>query len=289
MTSTSALASITNSGAVGSFCAPMYVPEDPYTLSTTGAMEVGLPPAPAYYLRGFPIGRKRPIGIMITIHGGGWFSVGPGDVQAEQPYADFWRSHGWETFNITYRGCAQSLTDVLWFYDTIRSLVGPTMPIALAGQSAGGQLALMIAALRPDVKFVVAEGAPTDLTTIGEQTAFDPSTLGSQTSGPQMVENWAVAAFGSNELSNNSPVNYHIRARVLLASAAADVFIPWAQATELQQTEPHVTLDKLSWGTTPFTHAPVTVSSYNAFMSLSLRLADRAARTTNCNLTEPAL
>ena len=199
---------------------------------------------------------------MVTIHGGGWYVVGPGAVAAERPHADLWRNRGWETLNITYTACAQSVSDVLWFHDAARTLFGPHLPICSDGESAGGHLALMMADLRSDVGCAIAEGAPTDMTSLSTESAYDAATgISDQTSGPIWALNLAIAAFGPDGLVANSPSTSPGRARLLLATAQQDEFIPWAQAldmaTAVQNAHPgtYVDTDQLAAGTyNEFTH-----------------------------------
>ena len=253
-----------NTGLVGSICQASdggvtFTPPGP-GISTTA-----FGPAPAYYELGAPSGAylgQPPKGLMITIHGGGWYVVGPGAVAAERPFADLWRSSGWETLNITYSACSQSLPDVVWFHDAARALFGPRLPVCAYGQSAGAQLALMLANSRPDVGCVIAEGAPTDLTSISGETAYDAATgVSDQNAGGVWVQNLAIAAFGAASRQAMSPTGMPGSARLLLATAQQDEFIPWAQAQEMasavRSTHPgtYVDTDQLAAGTyNEFTH-----------------------------------
>lgn len=253
-----------NTGLPGSTCAPTDGGLT-YTAPGPGVSTTGLPNAPAYYELGAPSGAfagQSPKGLMITIHGGGWYVVGPAAVTAERPYADTWRNRGWETLNITYRGCAESLDDVLWFHDAARALFGPKFPLCAMGESAGAQLALMMANLRPDVGCVIAEGAPTNFVTLPLETAYDAvSGISDQTSGPIWALNLAVAAFGSSGLLEMSPTTRPGSARLLLATAQQDEFIPWAQALDMSNAVlgahrgAYVDTDQLAGGTyNEFTH-----------------------------------
>ena len=253
-----------NTGLPGSTCAATDGGLT-YTAPGPGVSTTALGTAPAYYELGAPSGAflaQRPKGLMITIHGGGWSTVGPAAVASERPYADLWRNRGWETLNITYTACAQSVSDVLWFHDAARALFGSRLPICSFGRSAGAQLALMMADLRPDVGCAIGEGAPTDLPALSSETAYDASTgLSDQTSGPVEVQNVAIAAFGSGGLVPNSPTTGPGGARLLLATAQQDEFIPWAQALDMasavQGAHPgtYVDTDQLAAGTYyDFTH-----------------------------------
>jgi acetyl esterase/lipase len=193
--------------------------------------------APAYYEVSPPAGAftgMSPKGVMMLIHGGGWHKVGPGIVAADRGRATAWRERGWTTVSITYSGCGKSVDDVLWFYDHIRT-VWPSAAICAGGYSAGGHLALMVAALRPGLACAVSEGGPMDLPGFATQVAYDEVTGGTTSVGPTRVYNLAVAAFGHDRLSEMSPITYAtaIRSRLLLASAVTDPLIPLIQADSL--------------------------------------------------------
>jgi acetyl esterase/lipase len=256
-----------NTGQPGSTCAP----SDgglAYTAPGAGISTTALGPAPAYYELGQPTGAfagQPAKGLMITIHGGGWYVVGPGAVVVERPAADLWRSRGWETLNITYRACAQSLTDVMWFHDAARRLVGTALPLCATGGSAGGHLALMMASLRSDVGCVIAEAAPADLVILPTQLAYNPvSAKLDQTAGPRWTYNLAVAAFGVTQLAAMSPALHPGSTRLLLATAQRDEFVPWAQAQEMasaaKASNPHnyVDVQQLQPGTLSYTHLTPT-------------------------------
>ena len=230
-------ATTVNTGAQGSVC------QASAGGLSAAAVELGtstgwLSGAPAYYETGLPTGQyagKAPKGIMLTIHGGGFYIVGPGAVAAERPVADQWRKAGWATINISYTACStKALRDVEWFYDAIKA-AAPNLPICADGSSAGGTLALLLAGNRP-LSCVISRDGPTDLTGLATGQAYDPTNgLIDQTAGPAWVYNLAVAAFGVQNLAAMSPVTYasHITARVLQAPTSADDIIPGAQETEL--------------------------------------------------------
>ncbi len=108
----------------------------------------------------------------MLIHGGGWLATGAARAITMRSDAERWRARGWRTVVVTYRACAQSLHDVLWFHDRIAERYGSDLPVCVSGSSAGGQLALAVAVWRPTVACVDAAGAPTDGTTLEQQRAF---------------------------------------------------------------------------------------------------------------------
>jgi acetyl esterase/lipase len=107
-----------------------------------------------YYEVGLPTGDhagRAARGVMLVIHGGSWAAHGAIWVQAKRADADRWRARGWQTVNLTYRPCGQSVADVLWFYDHARTWFGAGATICALGTSAGGHLALLVGANRPDL------------------------------------------------------------------------------------------------------------------------------------------
>ena len=171
---------------------------------------------------------------MLLVHGGGWSAYGSGHVAALRSDADRWRARGWRTVNLSYRPCELAINDVIWFYDRARSLWGSGLPYCVLGASAGGNLALMLAAKRNSVSCVVNQAGVTDGDALADQGAYDSSSGGSQTKGPRWVYNRLMAAVGVHNVYWYSPVNFRIQARVLSATAERDSLIPAAQAAELR-------------------------------------------------------
>jgi acetyl esterase/lipase len=269
-----------NSGQPDSICTPDVVPY------TGGALPPGVTSnhpafagAPAYSEVGLPTGAhdgEAPRGIMLIIHGGGWTATGAGAVQSERPDADRWRARGWETVNLTYRPCGLSLTDVLWFYDKARIRFGPAAAIAALGTSAGGHLALLLAANRPGVYGVVSQAGPTDLTTIQSEPVFNAATgLFDTTLGSRWVHNLGAAAFGEENLAAFSPAAQATSTlnatRVLQAFSADDAIVPFQQATDLADAmhlanlAAYVDNLQLAAGTLPFAHGRVTEAALQTF------------------------
>jgi dienelactone hydrolase len=219
-----------DNGGTGSTCVPRDSGAAPAL--EPGVSTSGLPgTAPAYYEFGTPAGAylgQSPKGVMILIHGGGWYSVGAGDVGVMRVDADRWRARGWQTLSITYRGCSQSVPDVLTFHDLARQWAGAKLPICAEGGSAGAHLAVLMAALRPDVACAIGEGTPADFATLAAESAFQPD-LG----GALMVANMEIAAFGVAGTAYDPALHPDVHGRLLLATAVQDWYIPQAQATDL--------------------------------------------------------
>ena len=169
-----------SSGQADSICRPQpMAPNGTALPAGVVSSHPGFAGAPAYYEVGLPTGAyagQAPRGAMLVIHGGGWVTNGTGAVQASRAEADRWRARGFETVNLTYRGCGLSFTDAAWFYDKARARFGAAAKICATGISAGGHLALQLAATRPDVYCVDSIAGPTDLRTIQSQLAYDAAT-----------------------------------------------------------------------------------------------------------------
>jgi acetyl esterase/lipase len=264
-----------NTGFSDSFCQGRQYPT-PSSLEDGVSTTAMGPGAPAYYEVGEPTGAYvglPPKGIILIINGGGWSMNGPGMVASDRPDADYWRSAGWRTVNLTYRPCKQSFADVLWFYDQARAVWGSALPYCAMGASAGGNLALLLAAARSTVSCVVSEAGPTDGLTIKNES----TPLGS-TNGPRWVYNLLTAAVGPEQVVWWSPARFPIHARVLWAISAGDPYIPWAQGTELQSkmlaADPsaYVNLLQLASGTTNWVHAGISADATTAFQQAEQQL-----------------
>lgn len=212
-------------------CAPTPVP-GPATPPAAPVSTTALgPSAPAPYELAAPANGARPHGVMIVVHGGAWTMTGPAALAQARPEAEAWQAEGWATANVDYRPCGHSLEDVVALYDLIRAKVGDT-PICLTGESAGGHLALLVAALRPDVACVIGRAAPTDGPALGDQPATDPVTGAPSQLAPERLEIGMAQAFGQRALRAFSPTTYagSFRARLLLVAAANDTIVPPAQS-----------------------------------------------------------
>jgi acetyl esterase/lipase len=242
--------------------------------------------APAYYEVGPPTGDhagQAPRGIMLVIHGGGWWSVGVDSVGSMRANAERWRARGWETVNFTYRACGQSLGDVLWFYDRARSWFGAGAKICAIGVSAGGHLSLLIGANRPGLYCAVSIAGPTDLSTIQDESVFNPATgLYDSVSGSRLVHNLGAAAFGEENLPSYNPATQVSdtlkNTRVLQAFSADDPLVPFQQTVDLGEAmsaaNPAAYVDnlQLAIGTIPFGHGLVTQAALDDFYAREERL-----------------
>ena len=248
--------------------------------------------APAAYEVGLPTGSfadRAPLGVMLVIHGGGWTATGTGSVHAMRADADRWRARGWETVNLSYRACAQSAADVLWFFDKTRAWFGAGAKICTLGTSAGAHLGLLIGVQRDGLYCAVTQAGPTNLTTIHRQAAYDSATgAHTQTVGGRFVHNLGAAALGSENLASQSPAaraNASLAAtRVLQGFSADDAWVPYEQATELasalRAVAPGAYVDsvQLAAGPIPFGHGAITQAAYDDFRAREAQLV--AAITT---------
>jgi acetyl esterase/lipase len=282
-----AFTSAINSGWADSICTAATLPYSgplPPGVTSTHPAFAG---APAYSEVGLPTGShagEAPRGVMLIIHGGSWSATGAGAVQTMRPEADRWRARGWETVNLTYRPCGESLGDVLWFYDQARLWFGQSAAIGALGISAGAHLALLLAANRTGVYSVVSEAGPTDLTTIQGEGAYNSATgLYDQTLGSRWVHNLGAAAFGEENLTTYSPAAQATAlalngTRLLQAFAADDPIVPYRQAADLAgplliaNAAAYVDNVQLPKGTIPFGHGQVTQAAIDDFRARERRL-----------------
>jgi acetyl esterase/lipase len=182
----------------------------------------------------------NPAGVVMLIHGGGW-QPSPSGYEDQKDNAPVFQDEGYATVAVGYDEGAKGFDQVVAVYKAARKRY-PGLPICASGLSAGGNLALMLAAQEPDLACVLALSAPTDLTSLAQQ---DPE-------GDEAYEA-AVTAFGAGKLAKFSPVRYanRIRAKVLLVAAESDPVVPADQSRELAQALPGAELLVLPPGSVP--------------------------------------
>jgi dipeptidyl aminopeptidase/acylaminoacyl peptidase len=186
---------------------------------------------------------RKPTGVVLLIHGGGW-QPDPAAYDQEVEIATLYQRMGYATGVIGYRAGAQGLHDIVDFYAKAAKRY-PHTPICAVGASAGGNLALLLAAREPDISCVIDLAGPTDLTTLERQGGDDAHQL-------------AVTAFGADRLSEFSPVNdaSRIKAKVLMIFAEDDPVVPEQQGTEMAAALPSAKLIILPPGPGNFVHGP---------------------------------
>jgi dienelactone hydrolase len=165
----------------------------------------------------------------------------------------------------------------------VRSALGASEKICATGISAGGHLALMLAANRPDVYCVVSQAGPTDLTTAQLQGAYDPAsgTL-SQLDGGRWLHNLGAAAFGEENLAFFSPAANATgslrNTRVLQSFSGDDQLVPYGQATELRAAmlaanpSAYSVAVQLPKGPVAFGHGGVTQAALDDFRAREVAL-----------------
>lgn len=178
---------------------------------------------------------RRPRGVVLIVHGGAWRAVGPQEVAQMRPEAERWVRRGWATANVDYRPCRRSLGDVVAAYDAIRRRVGPRTPVVALGDSAGGHLSLLLAALRPGVAAVIARAAPTDPRRVASERTWNPRLGRPSQAFPRLLARLWRTALGPRWATTWAPARQagRIRAPVLLAGAVRDPLVPPAQARDM--------------------------------------------------------
>jgi len=287
-----------NTGARDSICSPVELTSaeplpDGVTSGALGA------PGPAYSETGTPLaadGVQR--GVVLLLHPGGWMPTGSWAAAYMRPDADRWRARSWRTVNASYRACGASIDDVVAFVDHIRARMPDDQPLCVVGISAGAQLALLAAALRPVVvDCVVSHSGPTDLEALATEQAYDPATGGRSTNGPIYVHNLAVAAFGAENLSRMTPARRPIAARMLVALGEQDWALASSQATAFASAQlalnatARVEVLFLQAGPVAWGHGSVAATAIDAFHAAETALseaaiADRQAPATSSSPTQ---
>ena len=207
-----------------------------------------------------------PKGYVLLIHGGGWKLVGAGMAGLMFPVQDRLNEAGYATLNVDYRRGKHSLPDVLAFYDELRARVGPTVEICTYGDSAGGNLALLVAQRRPDVACVMANAGPTDLAALP--------------GGPGSLKRTARRLFGtsSRALRAWSPAGRKLTQPALLAYGRRDKVVPADQGVRMLRRAPHARLMRLRAGHAPWVHVSVKASELRRLYAAQLELLRTSAR-----------
>jgi hypothetical protein len=139
------------------------------------------------------------------------------------------------------------------------------MPLCLWGGSAGGQLALIAAAVRA-YDCVISEAGPIDLVGVEHQTANGSPV------GPLQGFLHAITVFGLENLWKKSPLSVasQIEGRLLLATGKFDPVIPLEQMAEMKAARPSTKTMELEGGgpTDPyFVHAHISAEAKQRFES----------------------
>jgi acetyl esterase/lipase len=232
-------------------------------LAQAVAQEFNRPDIPLYDVFMPPPG--TPVrGVVITIHGGAWFMVGQKYMNDMLDRVERWNNRGYIAVNIDYRQGANSVRDVLDFYDAVRAWKGPDMEVGATGTSAGGHLALMIAKERPDLNWVVSEAGPTDLTRLDDGTA-----------NSKTLQDIANRYWDAQGRIDNSPAlsDQPINARILLTGASNDEMVTPRQMQLMKARHPQAETVVLDPGNTPYVHAWVSPASLQQVILAEDRIA----------------
>jgi dienelactone hydrolase len=257
-------------------------------------------PATPYYELRTPAGTSK--GVVVWLHGGSWrgeLPYGLGPPLAGPIYLKDWPAtgdtldpdltpqrlvaRGWTVYSVDYHsGGARSVSDVTWFLEQLRARVGAGTKVCTAGASAGGHLALLMAARRPgDIACVVSLAGPTDLGALPAGIRADH----------------VVPAFGSDPAvwDANSParaVAAGVTTKVLLATGVEDGVVPPAQmdlmrAALVAAGAPTPTVMTLAPGhpyiftcidnSHPFVHTCVSNADYAAYVAAEGAFIDGVA------------
>lgn len=253
-----------------------------------------------YFAIGEPSGQfagLAPRGIILLIHGGAWQDDGEASVTSDLNLAEAerWQARGWRTIALSHRpsregpasawralfgplppvvpgSATRSIEDVAWFYDEVKQTTPPGTPICASGWSSGGHLALLLAALRPELACVVAQAAPTNLPALAAE-----GTLGGIA---------ATFAFGAAHTTAPadafSPVALAsaIRAQVLLATAENDEWVPASQMDAMRAAmasagrSRQIKTLRLAAGSQEFWHGTVSAAALTELRRTENRLAE---------------
>jgi acetyl esterase/lipase len=203
--------------------------------------------------------------VVLVVHGGAWRAAGPRTIALMDARARRFARWGWAAAVVDYRAFADAPGDVVRAYDAARARY-PGLPVCAYGESAGGQLALMLAVRRP-LQCVIDAARPVDLPRLDGTPQAD------------WVRAEALAAFG--DLRDASPTHHGaaIHAPVLAGYAAADRIVPASQGRYLRRALTHARVIELGAGAGPrFVHATVPAAALRSWWSAVRAQLQRAAR-----------
>lgn len=245
---------------------------------SSGKAQPVLPPLPRGVLSPInqftpAVGRSRPKGYVMLVHGGAWILVG--HLATEPQEAAWFNSQGWAAYDIDYRPGILSVADVITAYDHLRAQVGPDAAICVDGSSVGGQLVMLLAAVRPSVDCVISEAGIVNLPAMANQTAYG-GIRGCITPGAQFL--FGKIKDGLWRLSPQRVAGL-IKQPVLMAGSSYDACIDEpAQMAEMKSVRPQTKVMLLQGAATPpgqrpnFPHASVTPQALARFHDAVLKL-----------------
>ncbi|MEA2232215.1 MAG: hypothetical protein QOD83_2031 [Solirubrobacteraceae bacterium] len=240
------------------------------------------PVQPAEALVGSPASGLK--GTMLMVHGGGW--QGPGEKSQkylmEQP-GDMLVQRGWRVVSVDYDAGTAGITDVL-------NAAGQELQraegnlLCLYGESAGAQIALVVASRLKAIDCVVAAGAPTDFHAYMAEAK-------SSGDGPRtIIADQMETIFGSTEdvTAAWEPVKLSrkITSDVLMLREADDHLMPREQldrflaarpTTESVELESNLTVTPETW----WLHGTLSDAGRERYLAAIGGFADRAVATRN--------
>lgn len=258
------------------------------------AVEAGGAPQVYYEVR-TPAG--PPKGVVLVFHGGGWCGANEPDDRECHPeedrirddqldgaYTNPWGGRiltgaqlttvaaGYVTVGASYASDEPGLADVLAFHDQAAER-WPGLPIFAWGQSAGGQWALMLGALRP-LAGVVGEAAPADFASWSrsEQGAF-------------YVGEYLPGIFGATEepppnVDDYDPGRHYPAARtpVFLIAAENDPTVPALVARSFAERVPGTRVRVIGPGDHWWVHSEVDYAALVRARAAAVAFLDELAR-----------
>lgn len=194
-----------------------------------------------------PLNQPRPT--LLFIHGGGWVNGNKNETTlASLPFL----AQGMNAVNIDYRLANQSHAPAAvedcrcalrWIYRHAKEYGFDTSKIVVAGESAGGHLALMTALLSDDAGFdneCAAQEGDVPLKPAAVISYSGPTDVADMLEGPHkswFATDWFGSAANRADLARRlSPLN-SVRAGlppVILAHADRDPYVPYEHATRLR-------------------------------------------------------
>ena len=199
---------------------------------------------------------------VVVLHGGAWSATGPEITASLRPAARRFARLGLRVANVDYRPGAASLTDAR---RALRRL--HRRRVCVYGESAGGQLALLLAARHRSVRCVITVGAVGDLPGLRRDHAIKPLI-------DLATRAWAHEHGG---LRAHSPLTFARRLRipVLLAGLRHDPIVPVAQQRRLAARLPRARLLLQASGERPFVHGKASAAALRRLHRAEARLVRR--------------
>lgn len=241
---------------------------------------------------------KKPKGMVVIVHGGGWYGGGPADRSsysrlAGRAYLDSielserrWNRRGYLTLNVDYHSGFSSRSDVTRLVDAARR-TRPDLRICFYGESAGGNLSLLSAGgstLRRHVACVVSAAGPANLLALPDVPDGRTPHLCDFSISSTYVRCLSEGWFGSAYLARWSPFNRPAARRIFVAEAANDEIVPPSQGASLRRKLGRRRVTHLVLGRPrsddhiDFLHGTTTSSERRRYFKAERAFVDRATR-----------